>query len=81
MLHRVKKLTELGSPLIVAGCLPRADRRKVEALNPSASLMGPDTIEKVTEVVCSAISGQRQVELEVMSRLRNSTYLKYGSIL
>jgi MiaB-like tRNA modifying enzyme len=65
MLHRVKKLTELGSPLIVAGCLPKAESRKVEALSPFASLMGPDTIEKVAEVVSSAISGQRQVELEV----------------
>lgn len=65
MLHRIEKLTGLGSPLVVAGCLPKADRCKVEALNPTASLMGPNTISKVAEVVDSAISGQRQVELEV----------------
>ena len=29
MLHRVKKLTELGSPLIVAGCLPRLTDAKL----------------------------------------------------
>jgi threonylcarbamoyladenosine tRNA methylthiotransferase CDKAL1 len=69
MLHRIEKLTELGSPLVVAGCLPKADRRKVEALNPTASLMGPNTISKVTEVVGSAISGRKQVELEVNESL------------
>lgn len=69
MLHRIEKLTGLGSPLVVAGCLPKADRCKVEALNPAASLMGPDTIAKVTEVVDSAISGRKHVELDVNESL------------
>jgi threonylcarbamoyladenosine tRNA methylthiotransferase CDKAL1 len=69
MLHRIEELTKLGSPLVVAGCLPKADRRKVEALNPTASLMGPNTIAKVTEVVGSAISDRKQVELEVNESL------------
>jgi tRNA A37 methylthiotransferase MiaB len=69
MLHRIEKLTGLGSPLVVAGCLPKADRRKVEALNPTASLIGPDTIAKVTEVVDSAISGRKHVELEANESL------------
>jgi len=69
MLHRIEKLTGLGTPLVVAGCLPKADRSKVEALNPTASLMGPDTIAKVTEIVDSAISGRKHVELEVNESL------------
>lgn len=69
MLHRIEKLTKLGSPLVVAGCLPKADRRKVEGLNPTASLMGPNTISKVTEVVGSAILDRKQVELEVNESL------------
>lgn len=63
MLHRIAKLSRLDTPLIVAGCLPRAERLKVETVNPAASLIGPDTIEKVTEVVQSAVSGRKQVEL------------------
>jgi threonylcarbamoyladenosine tRNA methylthiotransferase CDKAL1 len=69
MLYRIEKLTELGRPLVVAGCLPKADRRKVEALNPTANLMGPNAIAKVTEVVGSAISGRKRVELEVNESL------------
>ena len=64
MLHRIAKLSESGNPLVVAGCLPKADRLKVESVNPTASLIGPDTIEKITEVVRSASSGRKQVELE-----------------
>jgi threonylcarbamoyladenosine tRNA methylthiotransferase CDKAL1 len=64
MLHRIAKLSESGNPLVVAGCLPKADRLKVESVNPRASLIGPDTIEKITEVVRSASSGRKQVELE-----------------
>lgn len=71
MLHRIAKLSETGNPLVVAGCLPKADRLKVESVNPTASLIGPDTIEKITEVVRSASSGRKQVELE-----KNESYQK-----
>jgi threonylcarbamoyladenosine tRNA methylthiotransferase CDKAL1 len=64
MMHRIAKLSESGNPLVVAGCLPKADRLKVESVNPRASLIGPDTIEKITEVVRSASSSRKQVELE-----------------
>jgi MiaB-like tRNA modifying enzyme len=64
MLHRIAKLSELGKPLVVAGCLPKADRAKVESINPSAGLIGPETIERITEVVSSALSGRKKVELE-----------------
>ncbi len=64
MLHRISRLSESGIPLIVAGCFPKADRPKVEVVNPQASLIGPDTINKITEVVHSAISGRKRVELE-----------------
>ena len=64
MLHRIAKLSELSNPLVVAGCLPKADRVKVESINSSASLIGPETIERITEVVRSAVSGRKRVELE-----------------
>jgi threonylcarbamoyladenosine tRNA methylthiotransferase CDKAL1 len=64
MLHRIAKLSESGKPLIVAGCLPKADRVKVESINSSASMIGPETIERITEVVRSSVSGRKKVELE-----------------
>jgi MiaB-like tRNA modifying enzyme len=64
MVHRIKQLSKTGKPLVVAGCLPKADGAKVELLNPMASLMGPHSIEKSAQVVEGALAGSRQVALE-----------------
>jgi threonylcarbamoyladenosine tRNA methylthiotransferase CDKAL1 len=64
MVGRIKSLTESGKPLVVAGCLPKAEREKVELLSPSASLLGPHSIERSADVVRSAFAGSRLVALE-----------------
>ena len=64
MIHRIKRFTKSGKPLVIAGCLPKADREKIELINPSASLIGPHSIDKTVEVVASTLSGERQVILE-----------------
>lgn len=64
MVSRIKAMSKSGKPLVVAGCLPKADRAKVEALNPSASLLGPHSIENAAAVVGSALTGSRLVALE-----------------
>jgi len=62
MIYRIKKLKE--KPLVVAGCLPKADRHLVEKFSDKASLMGPNSIGKTLSVIESALSGKRRVELE-----------------
>jgi threonylcarbamoyladenosine tRNA methylthiotransferase CDKAL1 len=64
MIHRIKQLSKTGKPLVIAGCLPKADRAMVESLNPMASLMGPHSIDKSASVVASAFSGDRLVALD-----------------
>lgn len=64
MVHRINQLAKTGKPLVVAGCLPKADRAKVETLSPSASLMGPHSIDRSADVVGSALAGGRLVALE-----------------
>jgi MiaB-like tRNA modifying enzyme len=64
MVGKIKSLTESGKPLVVAGCLPKADRAKVELLSPSASLLGPHSIERSADVVRSALAGSKLVALE-----------------
>jgi MiaB-like tRNA modifying enzyme len=64
MLSRIKTMTKSGKPLVVAGCLPKADRAKVESLNSSASLLGPNCIEKAPDIVRVALAGGRQVALK-----------------
>ncbi|HET7344794.1 MAG TPA: tRNA (N(6)-L-threonylcarbamoyladenosine(37)-C(2))-methylthiotransferase, partial [Nitrososphaeraceae archaeon] len=64
MLYRIDRLSKLGKPIVIAGCLPKADRYRVESLSPSASLLGPHSIDKTVDVVNHAISGQKKVILE-----------------
>jgi threonylcarbamoyladenosine tRNA methylthiotransferase CDKAL1 len=64
MVSRIKAMSKSGKPLVVAGCLPKADRAKVEALSSSASLLGPHSIENAAAVVGSALAGNRLVALE-----------------
>ncbi len=64
MIHRIKKLSKNNKPLVIAGCLPSADQKLVEKINPNASLMGPDTINKTLEIVNSTLNGQKSVFLQ-----------------
>lgn len=64
MISRIKAMSRSGKPLVVAGCLPKADRAKVEALNSSASMLGPHSIENAVAIVESALAGSRMVALE-----------------
>ena len=62
MMHRVRKL---GSrPLVVAGCMAKAEPQTVSRSAGSASLMGPGAVSRALEVVNSALEGRRTVALE-----------------
>jgi MiaB-like tRNA modifying enzyme len=63
MVSRIRTMTKSGKPLIVAGCLPKADRAKIESLSSSASLLGPNSIDKAPDAVRLALSGERMVAL------------------
>src|SRR5215212_744163 len=63
MVSRIRTMTKSGKPLIVAGCLPKADRAKVESMTSSASLLGPNCIDKAPDAVRLALSGGRLVSL------------------
>ena len=64
MLHRVGQLMKTGKPLIIAGCLPKANKKLLETKYPTASLLGPHAINDTIGVVKSAISGRRTIALE-----------------
>lgn len=62
MVHRMKSLS--SKPLVVAGCLPKAELRTVERFaGPRAGIIGPRTIERAAEAVDAALSGGRLVAL------------------
>jgi threonylcarbamoyladenosine tRNA methylthiotransferase CDKAL1 len=64
MLSRIKNLASSRKPLVVAGCLPKADRDLVERFCPDASLLGPHSLDMTTNVIKNCIQGNKLVALE-----------------
>ncbi len=62
MMHRIKSLKT--KPLIVAGCLPKAEKSNVEKFTENASLLGPNSLGKTLDVINSTLSGRKQIALE-----------------
>ena len=62
MIHRIKKLQK--KPLIVAGCLPKAEKQTVEKFSPHASLLGPNSLTKTLDVIDSTLNGNKMIALD-----------------
>ena len=62
MVHRIKE--SQTKPLVVAGCLPKAERHTVEKFAQNASLMGPNSIGKTLQVIETTLNGSKVVALE-----------------
>ena len=79
MVSRIRTMTKSGKPLIVAGCLPKADRAKVGSLSSSASLLGPNCIDKAPDATRLALAGGRLVRYSKILRLIRSIFQGSGS--
>jgi threonylcarbamoyladenosine tRNA methylthiotransferase CDKAL1 len=64
MLSRIKQLTLNNKPLIVAGCLPKTERKKIEKINSKVSLLGPNSIDKIIDSANFTLSNHKTVFLE-----------------
>ena len=62
MIHRIKSLK--SKPLIVAGCLPKAEKNTVEKFTEKASMLGPNSLGKTLQVIDSTLKGRKQIALE-----------------
>ena len=62
MIHRIKESS--SKPLVVAGCLPKAEQKTVEKFAENASLLGPNSIGKTLQVIKSTRDGKKMVELQ-----------------
>jgi threonylcarbamoyladenosine tRNA methylthiotransferase CDKAL1 len=62
MIHRIKSLKR--KPLVVAGCLPKAEKETVERFTENASLLGPNSLGKTLQVIDSTLKGRKFVALE-----------------
>ena len=62
MINRIKSLK--SKPLVVAGCLPKAEKSTVEKFTENASLLGPNSLGKTLQVIDSTLNGRKQIALE-----------------
>lgn len=62
MIHRIKSLRT--KPLVVAGCLPKAEKQTVEKFTQNASLLGPNSLGETLQVIDSTLKGRKVVALE-----------------
>ena len=62
MIHRIKSLK--SKPLVVAGCLPKAEKETVEKFSGNASLLGPNSLGKTLQVIDTTLTGRKQVALQ-----------------
>lgn len=60
----LRQLEASGKPLIVAGCMPKSMTKQVKKLVPSASLVGPDDIERITDAVDHSLRGEQVVYID-----------------
>lgn len=62
--REIRELEASGKPLIVAGCMPKSMNAKVLELVPTASLVGPDDIERMPEAAQNTLNGNKVVFIE-----------------
>ena len=62
MIHRIKESN--SKPLVVAGCLPKAEKDTVERFAENASLLGPNSIGRTLQVIQSTLDGKKLIALE-----------------
>lgn len=64
MVSRIKELSRLKKPLVVTGCMPKTGKKTIERINPNASMIGPDSIQRISEVVDNCLKEKRIFCLE-----------------
>jgi MiaB-like tRNA modifying enzyme len=68
MIYRIKELTKLNKPLIVAGCMPKTEKEIIEKINPNTSMIGPNSIEKIVDITHATMGGKKVTFLEDLKK-------------
>jgi len=67
MIYRIRELSKTNKPLIVAGCMTKINKKLVEKINSTASLIGPDSLIKIADVVKKTLDEKKVVMLDKLS--------------
>jgi MiaB-like tRNA modifying enzyme len=68
MIYRIRELTKLNKPLIVAGCMPKTEKEVIEKINPNTSMIGPNSIEKIVDTAHATMRGKKVTFLEDLKK-------------
>lgn len=68
MRYRIKQLSKYKKPLIVAGCMPKTEKEIIEKISPNASLIGPGSIEMISNVVKKTLSGKKVIHIKDLKK-------------
>jgi len=61
MERRIIEIYNSDKPLIIAGCMAKAEPERIEKLAPKASIITPDAIDKIVDVVKKTLDGEKVV--------------------
>jgi len=56
MLYRISRLRGLGKRLVIAGCMPTGEPRRIKLVAPDAVMLGPRAITRIWEAVERGVS-------------------------
>ncbi|MEM3403814.1 MAG: tRNA (N(6)-L-threonylcarbamoyladenosine(37)-C(2))-methylthiotransferase [Nitrososphaeria archaeon] len=66
IINRIKELKMKfpSKKMVIAGCMPMIDKEKALEANPNASLLGPQNVEKIDEVIDGTLRSAQPILLE-----------------
>jgi MiaB-like tRNA modifying enzyme len=64
MVFKIRELTRMQKPLIVAGCMAKSDIQTIEEINPRASIVAPTSVQKIVDAARAALNGRKVVFVE-----------------
>jgi len=68
MIYRIKELKKLNKPIVVAGCMPLINKKMIEKIDKNASMIGPNSIQKINYVVEKTLQGKKIIFLEHLKK-------------
>lgn len=71
MIHKIKVLSKLNKPLIVAGCMPKTYIKLIEKINPRACLLGPTSIDRIVDIANSALLGTKVSYTSTLKKIKS----------
>ncbi|MEM0333189.1 MAG: tRNA (N(6)-L-threonylcarbamoyladenosine(37)-C(2))-methylthiotransferase [Candidatus Aenigmatarchaeota archaeon] len=81
MLSRISFLYNLAKPLIIAGCMSKAEREQLEKKFPKASLISPEAIDKIVDVAKMTLDGKKIIALEGFAEKPKLPFIPFNPII